>query len=222
MSKDDFTTWLRQTSGVKDITKAPLPKIREAARHLYKAYVAATYSKYSPFYIASKLDSPTIEKFLKDTITLNKRYDVFYDTIDYDLSNASMDEHIQTDSLLNYKSVFSDIYKDPNAKAKKAPATKRAPVRRAAPKKTTRRAPAPTAKKSIQIDFVTDDDGSDDAVAAPKRGKTLAKKAPAKPKVKAKGCKDYLVKDLRTLASTLKVRGSSKMSKAELCEALGI
>lgn len=192
MTKSDFSAFLTSNLG-NDLTKSSLAKTRDLARLLYKGYVASTYSKFRPFYLVLKLKND-IDDFINDTIKLNKKYGVFYDTIDYNLAAKNIDKHIEETSNPNYKSILAelnDVTEDEeSSEPKKVKKTKVTKLKAKKVKKTL-------AKNKSKV-----------------KNKTKVKKA--------KECKSYKVSELKEMAATLKVRGYLRMNKDELCKSLGI
>lgn len=215
--KSDFLKLCKDHLG-KELFKAPLIKLKEFARLLYKSYVASLYSRYTAFHIVTILSSKEIENYLKETIDLNKKYGVFYDTVDYDLSPASMDKNIAKSNIPGYTTILKSIAENSNAAA----APRKAPVKKAtSPKKVVKvNSPKKTTgpKKAVKVN-------------SPKKGvKTtvtpkvpLIRKAPAaKTLVKVRTCKEYKITELKQMARQIGMRGYSTMIKAELCKSLKI
>lgn len=197
---------------------APLPKIRDTARLLYKGYVTSMFVKYGAFYLSSKLDSKKIESYLADIVALNKKYGVYYDTIDYDLSPTSMDKHIKKMAVANYKAIFSEIMEEkvPTKKSPKAKSSK------AKAKTLSITIPsAPRSKVSVKKAKTSSKEGK----SVPPKAKVKKGKAKTVSKAKAKktkGCDDYTLSELRNMAKVLRIAGSSRMNKRELCGTLDI
>jgi len=206
---------------------APLPKIRDTARLLYKGYVAQQYTKYSAFHIVSTLDSKTIDLYLAEVIALNKKYNLFYDTVDYDFSPSVMDKHIKNAALANYKSAISELTdelkKDKKiSKAKPKAGSPKAKAKAKAPK-VKAKAKAKVGSPKVKAKAKAKAKAGSPKVKAKAKAKVGSPKAKAKAKAKAKkGCADYSMADLRSMASTFRIAGASKMRKTELCSALGI
>ena len=92
---------------------APLPKVRDFARLLYKSYVVSTMIRVRPSYIAMKLDgSGVIEKYLTKLVNLNKEYDVYFDTVSEDMSDKWVDSEIKRVSLDSYKKILGSMVDD--------------------------------------------------------------------------------------------------------------
>jgi hypothetical protein len=221
--KDDFIAFLSSHLGGKGgvpTFNAPLPKVRETARLLYKGYVVSVYTKFNAFHIVSTLDSSAIDTYLKDLIALNKKYKIHYDTVDYDLSPAAMDINIKRSSLANFKAVFSEMIDE---KVSSRTGTTKAPARVRAKKSspTTKRVPSTTPGPQSRVP-------AKKSPAKKTRAKVSPAKRPAKIGVKKtaaitiNSCVDYTVPELKAMASMLRIPGASKMKKAALCVALGI
>ena len=249
--REDFVKFLSSNLGAS-MFNAPLPKIRDTARLMYKGYVTQQYTRYSAFHIISNMDSKKINEYLSDVIALNKKYGVFYDTVDYDLSPVVMDEAIKKSSLTNYKSIFSELLDDDTLKAKKslkkptsisiggkAPRSKNSQIgevvkskakvkSKTSPKTKSKTSPKTKSKTSPKTKSKTSPKAKPKTSpkTKAKSPKTKAKtKAKISPKAKAKvtkKCVDYKVTELKTMATVLKIRGASKMQKKDLCDALGI
>lgn len=202
VSKTDMMAFLSKNLG-ENMFNAPLAKIRETSRYMYKGYVAQQYTRYGAFHIISKIESAKIEKYLEETIALNKKYKVYYDTVENDLKNPAIDSAIKKMAMADYKAVFAAFLEEDlpkKTKAKKAKVTKtKKPSAKVT--KTKRNAASPKIKAKV---------------GSPKKGKGKKKSIPVK------DCSDYLVSELKVMASTLKIAGASKMKKGELCAALGM
>lgn len=217
--KREFAELLAAQLGPSGLN-APLPKVRDTARLLYKGYVTSAYTKMGAFHIVSHLDSKTIDLYLADVIALNKKYGVYYDTIDHDLSLSNMDKHIKKASLANYRAVFSELFDDP-VTIKRVP--KKSPVARKTPAKGTRTKSPAKATSTV---------ASKKAIAAKKAAiarAAVTKKSPPKKTVAKKtltialkGCDDYKLPELKEMARMLRIPGFGRMKKQALCAALGL
>lgn len=209
-SKYEYRDYFAKVLG-DDLFAADGSKLKKTARHLYRAYVASVYSRMPAFRIAEKLSDKQIEEFVQSHEELEKKYKVYYDTIDKDLDDKSVDKKIKTLQLTAYKSVLSKI--DP----KNSPTRIREEARKGREQKKASKANT-TAKKTAKT-----------AARSPKKtagktaGKTVgAKKTSGAKKVAGKTCSEYTVKELKDLATAKGVAGRSKMDKAQLCAALKI
>jgi hypothetical protein len=205
--RPDYVRFFKKHLGAA-MFSAPVPKIRDVARLMYKGYIGTTYTRYGAFYLISKLDSTQIDKFINETVAIAKKYDVYYDTIDRDLSNTAIDKNIKKFALANYKSILADYSDDvPKKAVAKKTATKSTAPKKTASKTTIPKKTTTTAKRTLVI------------TTTPKKP---VRKTATKGKKASKSCADYKVPELKDLARTLKVPYYSKMNKTELCKALKI
>lgn len=211
--KSEFLSFLNTKLGSK-MFEAPLPKLRETARFLYKGYVVSMYTRYTPFYIVSKLEYLDIDKYLDEIIELNKKYDLFYITIDYDLTNSSMDSNIKKIYMSNYKSVLAELEDVSPKKVKTGTKTGKKLSEKDSSKKPKAVSKNPKVGKPGK--------NSSKKPKSVTAKSTSGKQRSSAKKVSYKKCSDYKVGELRGMAKGLKIPGYSKMAKNELCKTLKI
>lgn len=206
VSRVEYRDYLKRHVG-PSLTAAPESKVRDTARHLYAAYVTSLYSRYGAWDLARKLTTKDIAALLEEEVAIGKKYGVYTETVDRDLSSKGMDRHMKAISeRTGYEKALTEIMEDaPAAKPRKAP-VKRAPVKKATGKSPAKRkTPVKKTGKSPKR-----------SASAKPTGKSPAKKSAAK------RCGDYSVKELRDMAAVKAIKGRSTMKKDELCAALRI
>ena len=188
--RDFFTKYL----GSSTFQKAPDSKIRDLARHLYRAYVASLYSRYGACYLATRLTSTQLEEFIRDENALSEKYGIFYKVVDYDLSTSNIDKHIEDDAIRDYKSVLEEIS-----------SIGVAPVKRVAAKSAKRA----SVKSAKTLDVKTS------------KVKSAKPKTEEAPKRTRRTCDQYLLPELKALA---KKKGITvgKLKKDQLCAKMKI
>lgn len=205
---DEYRKFFVKTLGTANVASAPEAKVKEMARNLYKAYVAHTLVRYSPFYLVSSLSSKQLSDLVSDQTKLVEKYGL-YTAVDVDVSLSNIDKHIKKDSVSTYKSILGKYL--PKAAAAKKTTTKKVTTRKpSSVKKTAVASKKPSSIKKTATGKVT----------ATK--KTITKKvAPSKTATRAATCKDYTLPELKGMAKG-NIKGFSKLNKKELCEALKI
>lgn len=201
---DEYRKFFVKTLGTANVAMAPEAKTKDLARNLYKAYVAHTLVRYSPFYLVSSLSSKQLSDLVSDQVKLVEKYNL-YTAVDIDISPSNIDRNIKKDSVSSYKSILGKYL--PKAAVAKKTGTKRvAAATKKVPAKTTAKRAAPKVSAVKK--------------AAPKKP-IAAKKAPSKTTTRAATCKDYTLPELKGMAKG-NIKGFSKLNKKELCEALKI
>lgn len=212
VSKSDMMAFLSKNLG-SQMFNSPLVKVRDTARYMYKGYVTQQYTRYGAFHIISKIDSDKIPKYLAETITLNKKYGVYYDTVDNDLSNAAMDAGIKKFSLTEYKSILSEFIEE-DVSIKKSKVGK-AKVSKAKSKSKVAKGDLNAAKGKSKTSK-----GKTKVAKSKSPIKSKVKKPKAKSKTKS--CSDYTISELKAMAASFKIPGALKMKREDLCESLGL
>ena len=140
-----------------DMQRASDAKIKELARHLYKAYVAGLYVRRNATTIASTLSSEQIEGLIKDQVKLLKKYDLFVEHTDIDMSAAAVDRRIKELASTDYKSRLAQLEEKEVApkktKVTKIPAAKKTAVKKSPAKKTAASPAKKTGPKKAQSAF---------------------------------------------------------------------
>lgn len=190
-----------------DLFAADDAAIKKTARHLYRSYVLAVFSRHGAFEIASRMTDKQIEEYLTGVLALDKKYKMDYGTISTDIDQQSVDARIKSTDFVKWKSVLAKldpknsptrIKKEAAAEREKAKAS-RAAKKGTAVKKTT------VAKKSV---------------ASAKKTTTVKKSTATRPATKS--CDSHNLTELKALAKEKGLSGYSKMNKAELCKILKI
>ncbi len=130
-----------------DMQRASDAKIKELARHLYKAYVAGLYVKRNATAIASTLSSEQIDDLIKDQVKLLKKYGIFVEHTETDMSAAAVDRRIKELASTDYKSRLAQLEEKEEApkktKVTKIPAAKKPAVKKSpASKKVAKSSPS--------------------------------------------------------------------------------
>jgi hypothetical protein len=179
-------------------------KIIELARHLYKAHVVRAYTRYRAFDLARKLDSSELEALLKAQVALDKKFGVYYDTIDRDLSDKAVDRAIRKQGLTNYKAILKTMDESQSPTKIKSLAA----IERSKAKEAKLKAAGGKARKT-----------------SPEKKRSTKKRSPEK-KTKAREtrrvCSEYTVPELKEKAKEKGLSGYSKLKKDELCKLLKI
>lgn len=121
--------------GFTNISEA---KAKSLARHLYRAYVVALYTRYDAFHLAKTLTDAQLVELLDAQRSLDESYNVFYPVVDSDIKKLSkVDAAISEQGEPKYKSILvgiSKLKKSKSVAAKPKPTPK--PVAPKAPLKT--------------------------------------------------------------------------------------
>lgn len=195
-------------------------KIIALARELYIAHVVSLYTRYTSFHLLKRgLKGDEMKELLKEQISLDKKFEVYYDVVDRKLTDSNIDKHMKEDGLKNYKAILSKMIPENSPTAikiverKKREAAKEAKRKEAEKKvKTTKK----TVKKSPVKKVVKTTKKSSSKKEVPVK-KTTKKKGSSK-----KSCASHTVVELKALAKDKGHTGYSKLKKDELCKLLKI
>ncbi len=100
--------------GFTNISEA---KAKSLARHLYRAYVVALYTRYDAFHLAKTLTDAQLVELLDAQRSLDESYNVFYPVVDSDIKKLSkVDATISEQGEPKYKSILVAISKLKKAK----------------------------------------------------------------------------------------------------------
>ncbi len=191
-SKNEWVEFL-ESNGFDKKSEASVKKI---AIKLYYIQVLDIVLRIGDFYDKSNAD---LKKLVEDLDAALAKHDVSIPVM-YHLEPKKMLAHMK--DMSEGVSVIDKLF-EVEEKPKKATAKKTVAKKPAAKKTTTKKSAATTAKKSATT-------------------KPAPKKAAPKKTQQSLACKEMKVEDLRKMAAEQKIVGRSKMSKAELCIALGI
>jgi hypothetical protein len=188
-----------------DLFAADDAAIKKLARHLYRSYVLAVFSRHGAFMIAEKMSDKQIEEYLSAILALDKKYKMDYNTISFDIDQKSADAHIKRIDFVKWKSVLAKLDpKNSPTRIKKEAAAEREKA------KAARAAKKPTTKKSTTTK----------KTAVTKKPATTTKKPAAKKPTKS--CDSHNLTELKALAKEKGLSGYSKLNKADLCKLLKI
>ena len=198
----------------RSLPKADESKIKKLARHLYRAYVAATYLPFDAGQLAIKLSDEEIEELLKSVIKLYKKFKIHATFVDPDISSTShIDKRIMEAHELfprQGKSSMTEFLEEILEKKKpKGKAAKKPRKKKDEGSSSDESSEEASTKKRRKKKESSDDESE---------GSTSSKKPAKSPK-----CSDYKdVRDLRILASSNGMKNYKTASKKDLCKFLGI
>jgi hypothetical protein len=201
-TRSEYRKLFAKFIGTKTLETASDKEVADLARHLYKAYVAHIYTRYSARYLAEKLSSTDIAKLIEDQVALDKKHKIFTDLIDRTLTTSAVDKNIAKQALTSYKLIIEELYAE---KAVKKTKPKKSPA-----KKVTKK---PTVAKSSTKSTTVAKSSTKPTLTKPVK-KTVTKSV--------RKCADYLLSELKVMARDKGITGYSKLNKADLCVKLNI
>lgn len=175
-------------------------KLASLARRMYIAHVLSLYTRYSSIHILKKdLTDSQMKDLLKEQVSLDKKYDLYFDVVDRDLKESTVDKMISKRALTSYKTILNKMIPELSPTAVKEAARKEREAKKAAresgKKPTSSKKPVTSTKKPTS----TGKSGS-----------------------KSKSCSELTVVELKEKAKAKGLSGYSKLKKDELCKLLKI